>query len=280
MPSNLGAEVRPAVPQVLDGDPWTFPQPPVNWHVFSSTFDFRQLGHRPKQCADLARSGQPHLATSFWTRTRRHPEQLWFHWRSTQPSRRSWLSGPATDSTRRTLEATAQNDRTSATYQQASAVDLDRLNMIRQTSGYRTCRYDVGGRLLTRQYSHRQRQFESSDGRPRHQASNCPTNIIPASLRNKWPLIKEEQPEHWRRSVYIYAKRQLLMPLMELFVAPTTTDSCAVRSQSVVPTQALVLMNDQLLSRKPSSWRSEYCAKLPPSNRSSICFELLLALAI
>ncbi len=37
------------------------------------------------------------------------------------------------------------------------------------------------------------------------------------------------------------------MPLMELFDAPTTTDSCAVRSQSVVPTQALVLMNDQFV---------------------------------
>ena len=28
---------------------------------------------------------------------------------------------------------------------------------------------------------------------------------------------------------------------------PATTDSCAVRSQSVVPTQALVLMNDQFV---------------------------------
>jgi hypothetical protein len=34
---------------------------------------------------------------------------------------------------------------------------------------------------------------------------------------------------------------------MELFDAPTTTDSCAVRTQSVVPTQALVMMNDEFV---------------------------------
>jgi hypothetical protein len=34
---------------------------------------------------------------------------------------------------------------------------------------------------------------------------------------------------------------------MELFDAPTTTDSCAERTKSVVPTQALVLMNDEFV---------------------------------
>ncbi|MBI1313816.1 DUF1549 domain-containing protein [bacterium] len=69
--------------------------------------------------------------------------------------------------------------------------------------------------------------------------------LITASQRNKWPTIKVEQPEHWRRSVYIYVKRQLLMPMMELFDSPTTTDSCAVRPASILPTQALILMNDE-----------------------------------
>jgi hypothetical protein len=72
-------------------------------------------------------------------------------------------------------------------------------------------------------------------------------DLLTASQRNKWPLIKTEGPDHWRRSVYIYVKRQLLMPMMELFDAPTTTDSCAERMRSVVPTQALVLMNDEFV---------------------------------
>ena len=71
--------------------------------------------------------------------------------------------------------------------------------------------------------------------------------LLTASQRNKWPALTTEGPAQWRRSVYIYVKRQLLMPMMELFDAPTTTDSCAERLTSVVPTQALVLMNDEFV---------------------------------
>ena len=71
--------------------------------------------------------------------------------------------------------------------------------------------------------------------------------LIDASQRNKWPEIKTENPTHWRRSVYIYVKRQLLLPMMELFDSPTTTDSCSVRAISIVPTQALIMMNDEFI---------------------------------
>ena len=71
--------------------------------------------------------------------------------------------------------------------------------------------------------------------------------LLTASQRNKWPVVTNENEQHWRRSVYIYSKRQLLMPMMELFDAPTTTDSCSVRLLSVVPTQALLLMNDEFV---------------------------------
>jgi mono/diheme cytochrome c family protein len=72
-------------------------------------------------------------------------------------------------------------------------------------------------------------------------------DLLTASQRNKWPALTTEGPAQWRRSVYIYVKRQLLMPMMELFDAPATTDSCARRTESVVPTQALVLMNDEFV---------------------------------
>ena len=75
-------------------------------------------------------------------------------------------------------------------------------------------------------------------------------DLIPASQRNKWPALDREDERQWRRSVYIYAKRQLLLPMMELFDAPTTTDSCALRAESVVPTQALVLMNDDFVEEQ------------------------------
>jgi hypothetical protein len=70
-------------------------------------------------------------------------------------------------------------------------------------------------------------------------------DLLAGSQRNKWPKIEREGPEHWRRSVYVYVKRQLALPLLELFDSPPTTQSCGRRQLSVVPTQALVLMNDE-----------------------------------
>jgi hypothetical protein len=47
--------------------------------------------------------------------------------------------------------------------------------------------------------------------------------------------------------VFVYVKRQLQLPMLELFDAPSTTHSCARRDESLVPTQALVLMNDDFM---------------------------------
>jgi hypothetical protein len=43
---------------------------------------------------------------------------------------------------------------------------------------------------------------------------------------------------------------------MELFDAPSTTDSCATRGESVVPTQALVLMNDDFVETQATHFAS------------------------
>jgi len=74
-----------------------------------------------------------------------------------------------------------------------------------------------------------------------------PEAMLVSSQRNKWPSVKTEGPEHWRRSVYIYVKRQLPFPMLELFDTPNSAQSCDRRDASVVPTQALVLMNDEFM---------------------------------
>lgn len=72
--------------------------------------------------------------------------------------------------------------------------------------------------------------------------------LLEASQRNKWPTIEQETSEHWRRSIYIYVKRQLQFPMMEMFGAPSTSHSCARRERSLVPTQSLVLLNDEFVA--------------------------------
>jgi hypothetical protein len=80
-----------------------------------------------------------------------------------------------------------------------------------------------------------------------------PEELLTASQRNKWPVVKQEGPEHWRRSVYIYVKRQMPFPLLELFDIPSTAHTCDRRQDSTIPTQALVLMNDNF-TQEQAGW--------------------------
>jgi hypothetical protein len=54
---------------------------------------------------------------------------------------------------------------------------------------------------------------------------------------------KSSEPEASRRSVYIFAKRSLLVPEMDLLDAPDTTVSCERRRVSTTGAQALTLLN-------------------------------------
>jgi len=74
--------------------------------------------------------------------------------------------------------------------------------------------------------------------------------LLEASKRNEWPQVKKEGPEHWRRSVYIYIKRQLPFPMLELFDQPNSAQTCERRDENVVPTQALLLMNDEFVAEQ------------------------------
>lgn len=134
---------------------------------------------------------------------------------------------------------------TSATYRQASdhradAAQLDPSNVHLWRMNLRRLEAEALRDAMLAASDNLQRRLGGPGIKPRIRA-----DLLTASQRNKWPVLARESHPQWRRSVYIYSKRQLLMPLMELFDAPTTTDSCPERLVSVVPTQALVLMNDE-----------------------------------
>ncbi len=57
----------------------------------------------------------------------------------------------------------------------------------------------------------------------------------------------EDGPKVWRRSVYVYRKRGLPYPLLDIFDLPNQNISCGARNVSTVPTQALTLMNDDFV---------------------------------
>ena len=58
--------------------------------------------------------------------------------------------------------------------------------------------------------------------------------------------VAEDPREHFRRSVYLIAKRNLRLPLMEVFDQPALLTTCARRESSTHAPQALELLNGRL----------------------------------
>jgi hypothetical protein len=61
---------------------------------------------------------------------------------------------------------------------------------------------------------------------------------------------EDEGPKVWRRSVYVYRKRGLPFPMLEAFDLPDQNFSCGARAVSTVPTQALMLLNDEFVAQQ------------------------------
>ena len=62
---------------------------------------------------------------------------------------------------------------------------------------------------------------------------------------SQWEVTKDRQ-EHYRRSIYLIAKRNLRLPFMEVFDQPALQTSCARRESSTHAPQALELLNGKL----------------------------------
>jgi hypothetical protein len=69
---------------------------------------------------------------------------------------------------------------------------------------------------------------------------------LPAGVETRGGWNRNESPsEITRRSVYVFVRRNTRYPLFEAFDMPDTHESCARRSNTVSPTQALALLNDE-----------------------------------
>jgi hypothetical protein len=72
-----------------------------------------------------------------------------------------------------------------------------------------------------------------------------------------WAVDKDEA-EARRRSIYVFVKRVLTYPMFEAFDAPTSEESCPRRFATVVPSQALTLMNDKFVL----DWSREFAGRV------------------
>jgi hypothetical protein len=105
-----------------------------------------------------------------------------------------------------------------------------------------------------------------------------PPEILAQTKEGIW-LNREDGPEVWRRSIYIYRKRGLPFPLLDVFDLPNQNISCGARNVTTVPTQALTLMNDEFIVRQAQLFanRLEEAAPAEPGKQVELGYRLALS---
>ena len=69
-----------------------------------------------------------------------------------------------------------------------------------------------------------------------------PRELVDTLLKNHWKPSPETS-DHYRRSIYVFARRNLRYPLLAAFDRPAANSSCAARQQSTTAPQSLLLLN-------------------------------------
>lgn len=76
-----------------------------------------------------------------------------------------------------------------------------------------------------------------------------PPEVAVTLLKKQWPVTKDAS-EHYRRSIYLFARRNLRYPMFDVFDRPDALASCAERNVSTTAPQSLTLFNSEFsLSR-------------------------------
>lgn len=69
-----------------------------------------------------------------------------------------------------------------------------------------------------------------------------PAEVTVTLLKNQWP-VTEDVTEHQRRSIYLFARRNLRYPMFDVFDRPDALASCSRRNVSTTAPQSLTLFN-------------------------------------
>ena len=72
-----------------------------------------------------------------------------------------------------------------------------------------------------------------------------PGEMVKTLKSGQWKT-SPRKADHYRRSIYIFARRNLRYPLFATFDRPAANCSCAVRQPSTTPIQSLLLLNSKI----------------------------------
>jgi hypothetical protein len=93
-----------------------------------------------------------------------------------------------------------------------------------------------------------------------------------------WPITPDGR-QHARRSLYLYHKRNVRLPLFEAFDQPDTLTSCPVRPVSTFAPQALILLNGPFMRRQAGTLAARLLRESPRDEKAWIVRSYRLSLA-
>jgi hypothetical protein len=103
-------------------------------------------------------------------------------------------------------------------------------------------------------------------------------DVINTGSRPRWPLNAKDDHSTWRRSVYIFVKRSVLLPLIEVFDCPATVVSGPVRAVSTVSPQSLALMNNEFVLQQSGFFAERVAREAGADRRAQVVRAFKIAL--
>lgn len=103
-------------------------------------------------------------------------------------------------------------------------------------------------------------------------------DIVGTGSRPRWPLDAQDNNETFRRSIYIFVKRSVLLPLAEVFDCPVTVVSAPSRATSTVSPQALALMNNEFVLEQAKFFAERVATEVGTNRQQQIARAFQIAL--
>lgn len=100
-----------------------------------------------------------------------------------------------------------------------------------------------------------------------------PKEVIISRLGKAYPSDIADGEAVWRRSIYAFHKRTVPVPFFRVFDSPSASESCGHRIETNVPTQALVIMNNDFVRRRAADLATRLSQMADPIGSAfQICF--------
>ncbi|TWT57041.1 hypothetical protein KOR42_03990 [Thalassoglobus neptunius] len=111
--------------------------------------------------------------------------------------------------------------------------------------------------------------------------TELPKAVTSTLLKNHWK-VTEDRAEHNRRTIYLFMRRNLRLPFLEVFDKPDANLSCPVRSKTTIAPQALHLLNSDFARERATAFAARLTRDVDseddvPSKRINLAYELCLS---